>query len=145
MKCANPKCGKEFIAHYRTNPKRCCSNECRKEHQRIVSKEYYLSNKKGLNEYARKYYKKYRAEHRESYRESYNKWAALHPEIKKHHANKNGKKYINELSDAYIKSLIQRRKGIGRNDISNEVVEQKRLQVKIIRKIHENERAIKSL
>ena len=86
--------------------------------RRIYAKEYYSKNKENLNKYRREYHIKNK--------ENINKIGMIY-----------NKKQIEQLGDPYITRLITQRTDLTKADIPSELIEAKRLEIKIKRIIKE--------
>ena len=92
-------------------------NRC-KDCNLIYFKEYYLKNKEKIN----KYFKEYRSKNKENCKKIVKKYK---------------KKQREQLEDGYIVQLITQNTGLTTADIPSELIEAKRLEIKIKRIIKE--------
>lgn len=163
MICANTKCGKEFVPHIRNPHQKYCSKKCKKKAEYIRDKE--KINKRNKDNYHKKHGKFLKLNDFQKIRicncgnefeidmiTIRQKYCSLKcqrryigasrrkkPNNIKQNALRYALKQSKDLTDGYIRIIISQRKDINKFDIPKEMVEQKRLALKITRKIKQIE------
>jgi len=122
-------------------------NRC-KDCNLIYFKEYYLKNKEYFNKRSREYYLKnkenlrkksreYNSKNKEKINKYFKEYRSKNKENCKKIVKKYKKKQREQLEDGYIVQLITQNTGLTTADIPSELIEAKRLEIKIKRIIKE--------
>jgi hypothetical protein len=114
------------------------------EHHRKVVRERIQNKRKTCVDFAnkererkRKYHQKYKEE-RKLYRKN---WAILNPQKDLDYSKKNMKNQVNNLTDYYVsRTIIGRNCILKKNDIPQELIEMKRNQLLLTKKIKNNDK-----
>lgn len=135
--CKN--CGCQFKKA--SNSQKFCS-DCflinRKDVAKKYMKEYRINNPEKFSSYVRKYYKKYNEKLRPYYSLLQREYYKNHLEESRNKGRERQKKSREKLADPYVKKLIS----VTENP-TPEMIEQKRLSLKIIRKIKQIQTQLK--
>lgn len=98
-----------------------------KEESNLVTKEWRKNNREKVNGYSRDFRKK----HKDKVLKSVKKWGKKNPEKVRAYQRKCMVSVRKNLGDMYIRNLL----GLSKSDVTQELIETKRLQVKIKRLI----------
>lgn len=155
-RCSNPSCNKIFIKT--SSNKKYCSRKCLIVifNKTSYNKDYYLKNRNKFIEKSKARWLSFK--NTENYkigaRKRIKKWRKNKPDvvkgIKNRYYNNNSDKILQKqksdrdiLCDTYVKSVIKKQVG-NAPEISKEVIEQRKVSLKIKRLINEKQRAINS-